>query len=200
MRGPPLMRARCTCSRPASTLGRTPPLLPPGSEFLLHSLGCFRMRARSVSARPRRRSGCRRSPVSSSETSTEAPASAYVGLVVPGVVLLDYLAILDPAAPSAGLEPGHLDQRLETAQARPAARFTRDACREPPSRSSCPAPHPMTEGLVSNSVRPAAHDSHAGRIQNAMTAHCSAAAAITRPWKISWYPNTDGTGSGRLMA
>ncbi len=33
-----------------------------------------------------------------------------------------------------------------------------------------------------------------------MAAKCSALAMITSMWKISWYPNTVGLGSGHLMA
>jgi len=39
-----------------------------------------------------------------------------------------------------------------------------------------------------------------GASHTAMTAYCTAAAAITRVWKSSWYPNTAGAGSGRLTA
>ena len=39
-------------------------------------------------------------------------------LVITGIMFLDELAVLDPAAPSAGLGPGDLDQRLESVQVR----------------------------------------------------------------------------------
>ena len=39
-----------------------------------------------------------------------------------------------------------------------------------------------------------------GASHTAMTAYWTAAAAITRVWKSSWYPNTAGAGSGRLTA
>jgi hypothetical protein len=39
-----------------------------------------------------------------------------------------------------------------------------------------------------------------GTTQNAITAYWTAAATMTRAWKTSWYPNTAGTGSGRLTA
>ena len=43
-------------------------------------------------------------------------------------------------------------------------------------------------------------DIQLGAIQNAMTAYCSRAPAITSEWKTSWYPKTEGRGSGRLAS